>query len=188
MTTPTPAWQAPEPEAGPASRDRVREPGIEAGRLHPRHRHPVPHLIMLATADGRLRAIFVPLGALFALAIIVVSIGYFPYFWAEAARPRGMNAMKIKVVRDADGGPVYGGRRRSCASSAWCRHRGLLHRRHLDLHRQAKAWLAGPHRRHGRRRGPARRLRLLTARFDDPDARSRRRRWYPDRPERWPSG
>ena len=46
------------------------------------------------------------IGAIFALGIIVVSVGYFPYFWARSGQTPGMNAMKIKVVRDADGGPV----------------------------------------------------------------------------------
>ena len=54
-------------------------------------------------------AIFFPLAIITSLAIIVVSVGYFPYFWARTGQTPGMSAMKIKVVRDADGGPLTAG-------------------------------------------------------------------------------
>ena len=54
-------------------------------------------------------AIFFPLAIITSLAIIVVSVGYFPYFWARTGQTPGMSAMKIKVVRDADGGPLTTG-------------------------------------------------------------------------------
>ncbi len=58
---------------------------------------------VLATILG---AIFVLLGVLAGFAILVLTFGYFPYFWAKDGQTPGMNAMKIKVVRDADGGQV----------------------------------------------------------------------------------
>ena len=53
-----------------------------------------------------LAAIFAPLSFISGLAIVAVALGYFPYFWSRTGQTPGMNAMKIKVVRDADGGPV----------------------------------------------------------------------------------
>jgi len=63
-------------------------------------------LAILAIALG---AIFFALGVIPAIAIIVVSVAYFPYFWARDGQTPGMNAMKIKVVRDSDGGPITTG-------------------------------------------------------------------------------
>ena len=49
-------------------------------------------------------------GALFTITltgvIILVSILYFPYFWQRSGRTPGMSLFGIRVVRDADGGPV----------------------------------------------------------------------------------
>jgi len=53
--------------------------------------------------------IFWPLGVLAALAIAAVAIGYFPFFWAYTGQTPGMSMMKIKVVRDSDGGPLTAG-------------------------------------------------------------------------------
>ena len=38
--------------------------------------------------------------------IILVSFLYFPYFWQKSGRTPGMSVFGIRVVRDADGGPV----------------------------------------------------------------------------------
>jgi uncharacterized RDD family membrane protein YckC len=43
------------------------------------------------------------------LAVFVLSFVYFPYFWAKSGQTPGMQMMHIKVVRDADGGPLTGG-------------------------------------------------------------------------------
>ena len=64
-------------------------------------------------------AIFFPLAFITSLAIVAVSVGYFPYFWSRDGQTPGMSQMKIKVVRDADGGPVTVG-------SAILRFIGLL--------------------------------------------------------------
>jgi uncharacterized RDD family membrane protein YckC len=42
------------------------------------------------------------------LVAFVVSIGYFPYFWARGGQTPGMRVFGIRVVRDRDGGPVTG--------------------------------------------------------------------------------
>lgn len=40
------------------------------------------------------------------LAVLVISLLYFPYFWANGGATPGMKLFHIRVVRDADGGPV----------------------------------------------------------------------------------
>jgi uncharacterized RDD family membrane protein YckC len=66
-------------------------------------------VVLLGVLAIVLSALFFLLGVIPALAIIVVSVGYFPFFWARDGQTPGMNAMKIKVVRDADGGPITPG-------------------------------------------------------------------------------
>jgi len=43
------------------------------------------------------------------VAIIAVSLGYFPWYWTHGGQTPGMKLMRIKVVRDADGGPLSTG-------------------------------------------------------------------------------
>jgi uncharacterized RDD family membrane protein YckC len=109
MTVPTPAWQAPEPDAGPAPGVAFASPGSRLVAYILDIVIQFLIFIMLATLAVVFGAIFFPLGALFALGIIAVSFGYFPFFWARSGQTPGMNAMKIKVVRDADGGPITAG-------------------------------------------------------------------------------
>ncbi len=66
-------------------------------------------VLLLAGAALILGAIFFPLSAIPALGIIAVTIGYFPYFWTRSGQTPGMAAMKIKVVRQADGGGLTAG-------------------------------------------------------------------------------
>src|SRR4029077_12062128 len=66
-------------------------------------------VVLLGVLAIVLSALFFLLGVIPAIAIIVVSVGYFPFFWARDGQTPGMNAMKIKVVRDADGGPITPG-------------------------------------------------------------------------------
>jgi uncharacterized RDD family membrane protein YckC len=40
---------------------------------------------------------------------ILVSVGYFPFFWARGGQTPGMRAFRLRVVRDRDGGPIGGG-------------------------------------------------------------------------------
>ena len=43
------------------------------------------------------------------LLAIVVSIAYFPFFWARGGQTPGMKLFRLRVVRDRDGGPISGG-------------------------------------------------------------------------------
>jgi uncharacterized RDD family membrane protein YckC len=108
MTEPT-TWQAPEPEPGPAAGVAFASPGsrLVAYILD----LVIQFLVVLALAVVSIifGVIFWPLAVLSAIAIFVVSIGYFPYFWAKSGQTPGMAQMKIKVVRDADGGPLTAG-------------------------------------------------------------------------------
>lgn len=102
----TPVWQAPEPDPGPAPGMSFASPG---SRLIAYILDGVIQFLIvavLAILAIVLGAIFFPLGVIPAIAIIIVSVGYFPYFWARDGQTPGMNAMKIKVVRDSDGGPI----------------------------------------------------------------------------------
>ncbi len=105
MTSPQP-WTAPDPEVGPA-------PGVEYGTPGARlDEFIVDNLIQwgltlaLVLASAVLGAIFVPLGALAFVAGIAFLFIYFPYFWQKSGQTPGMRLMQIKVVRDADGGPL----------------------------------------------------------------------------------
>ena len=40
------------------------------------------------------------------LAFVAFNLVYFPWFWARGGQTPGMRLMAIRVVRDADGGPV----------------------------------------------------------------------------------
>jgi len=106
MSQPTPAWQAPDPEPGPGQGIAFASPGsrLVAYILDIVIQFLV--FLLLATLTIVLGAIFFPLAFVTALAIVAVAVGYFPYFWAKDGQTPGMNAMKIKVVRDADGGPL----------------------------------------------------------------------------------
>ncbi len=52
----------------------------------------------------------VPLAALSGLilfvAVFAVSLGYFPWFWVHGGATPGMRIFNLRVVRDADGGPI----------------------------------------------------------------------------------
>jgi uncharacterized RDD family membrane protein YckC len=43
------------------------------------------------------------------IALIVVPLAYFPWFWARRGATPGMRMFNLKVVRDRDGGPISGG-------------------------------------------------------------------------------
>ena len=40
------------------------------------------------------------------LAVFVVSLGYFPYFWVNGGATPGMRIFNLRLVRDRDGGPL----------------------------------------------------------------------------------
>jgi uncharacterized RDD family membrane protein YckC len=108
MTTPS-SWEGPATEAGPA-------PGIDFASPGARLVGYIVDIIIqfivflvLAILSIVLGVIFFPLAILSSLAIVAVAIGYFPYFWVNGGQTPGMSIMKIKVVRDADGGPITWG-------------------------------------------------------------------------------
>ena len=105
----TPAWQAPEPDTGPAPGMTFASPGSRLVAYILDIVIQFLAVVLLGVPAIVLSALFFLLGVIPALAIIVVSVGYFPFFWARDGQTPGMNAMKIKVVRDADGGPITPG-------------------------------------------------------------------------------
>jgi len=118
---PAPTWQAPERPAGPA-------PGVEFGEFGPRLvAYIIDGLIVgaviiaailawvtFALLTGGMRSNGMDLGAgiglgLVAILITVLTLAYFPWFWSRTGATPGMKAMGLKVVRDADGGPISTG-------------------------------------------------------------------------------
>jgi uncharacterized RDD family membrane protein YckC len=106
MTNPPAAWQAPEVEAGPAPGVAFATPGA---RL-------IAYIIDVVVNIAVASALFIVtlvlafvlpiLSVLGLLAIIIVPLVYFPYFWVKSGQTPGMRSQSIKVVRDSDGGPI----------------------------------------------------------------------------------
>jgi uncharacterized RDD family membrane protein YckC len=109
MTQPTPAWQAPDPETGPSAGTTFASPGSRLVAYILDLLIQFVIVVVLGIATIVLGAIFFPLAIVTSLAIIAVSLGYFPWFWARSGQTPGMAQMKIKVVRDADGGDLTAG-------------------------------------------------------------------------------
>jgi uncharacterized RDD family membrane protein YckC len=108
MTTPT-TWSGPDPEGGPA-------PGVEFATPGARL---VGYIIDLLIQFGLGLALVlvgtIGLALLPIIGILIYIVGgialflYFPFFWQRSGQTPGMRLMQIKVVRDADGGPVTWG-------------------------------------------------------------------------------
>ena len=121
--TPIVSWEAPTEEVGPA-------PGIKfaphGGRLLA---YIIDALIItvllvlltialgvvLATVAGTsgpsnsaAMAVSVVGTVLYVVAVLVVSLAYFPYFWAKNGQTPGMRPFHLYVVRDSDGGKISG--------------------------------------------------------------------------------
>ena len=45
---------------------------------------------------------------LYAFIVLLISVGYFPFFWARSGQTPGMKIFSLRVVRDADGGKITG--------------------------------------------------------------------------------
>ena len=108
MTTPTPstAWEAPEPVAGPA-------PGVAFADHGERLIAYIIDIVVVFIATialaivGGILATIVPILAIVPfLGIFIISLVYFPYYWAKSGQTPGMKQQGIKVVRDRDGGPI----------------------------------------------------------------------------------
>lgn len=115
------AWQAPADELGPAPGVRFAESGA---RL-------VAYIVDGLIQFGVAVVLFLVVSVLFLgaastesnaasgaaiggfvlviLFLILFTIVYFPWFWARGGQTPGMKLMRIRVVRDADGGPVSAG-------------------------------------------------------------------------------
>jgi uncharacterized RDD family membrane protein YckC len=108
MSTPT-VWQSPEPEGGPA-------PGLAFGSPGARLVAYIVDIIIvglftaLLAIIGVAAVVVVPvLAVLPFIAVFLVSLLYFPYYWQRSGQTPGMRMMNVKVVRDADGGPLSWG-------------------------------------------------------------------------------
>jgi uncharacterized RDD family membrane protein YckC len=118
---PAPTWQPPERTGGPA-------PGVEFAEFGPRL---VAYIIdglivgglvivvlvswaLFALASGGIANDAMSAGAavsvvLLVVALTVVGLGYFPWFWSRDGATPGMKMMGLLLVRDQDGGPIGGG-------------------------------------------------------------------------------
>ena len=109
MSTPSGSWQAPDPDAGPAPGVEFASPGARLVGYIVDIFIQFMVVVVLGILSTILAVIFWPLAVISALLIIAVSILYFPYFWVHGGQTPGMTLMKIKVVRDDDGGPITWG-------------------------------------------------------------------------------
>jgi uncharacterized RDD family membrane protein YckC len=114
-----PAWEAPEELAGPA-------PGLAFGGFGARLlAYLVDTLILVAVITVLVLLVAIPFAgsggnrvdssltaaeggfvALVVLIVLVVTVGYFPWFWSRGGATPGMRLMNLRVVRDSDGGPL----------------------------------------------------------------------------------
>lgn len=121
-TAPQPgAWQAPMEEAGPA-------PGVRFAPHGPRLMAYIVDAVIVFVAIVALSIAFAILvaiaassdsaggtgaaiggGLLYVALILLVSVAYFPYFWKRDGATPGMKMFRLRVVRDADGGPITTG-------------------------------------------------------------------------------
>ena len=110
-----PAWQPPQETTGPA-------PGVRYADHGARLLSYIVDVLILGVLVVVAVVVLGILGAILAVsgqgiaaglsfiglfvAIFVVSLGYFPYFWLRGGQTPGMKAFRLKVVMDRDGGPV----------------------------------------------------------------------------------
>ena len=107
---PVSSWTAPEPTPGPAPGVNFAEPGARLVAYIIDIVITVVAVIVLAIVGGLLAATVPILSVIPFLAIIIIPLIYFPYFWSregsQNGQTPGMKQMGIRVVRDADGGPI----------------------------------------------------------------------------------
>ncbi len=107
MTSPTPStWEAPEPVAGPAPGVAFADHGERLIAYIIDIVVTFAIIIVLAIVGGLLAATVPILSVIPFLAIVVIPLVYFPYYWAKSGQTPGMKQQGIKVVRVRDGGPV----------------------------------------------------------------------------------
>jgi len=100
------SWTAPEPTPGPA-------PGVEFAEPGARLIAYIIDVLIIAGVSivlgliGTVFLVILPIiGVLIWLGAVVFGLVYFPYFWAKDGQTIGNRQMRIRVVRDVDGGPV----------------------------------------------------------------------------------
>jgi uncharacterized RDD family membrane protein YckC len=106
MTEPSTGWTSPEPIPGPA-------PGVAFADPGPRLIAYIIDIVItfliviVLVILGVLLAATLPILAILPfLAVVIIPLIYFPYYWAKDGQTPGMKQMGIRVVRDADGGPI----------------------------------------------------------------------------------
>jgi len=106
---PPSAWARPVEPEGPA-------PGVAYGGAGERLlAYLIDGLVVLAAnvvlflAALALFIVVLPAGFLAFLAIFVVDIAYFPWFWKTRGQTPGMRLFELYVVSDRDGGPITSG-------------------------------------------------------------------------------
>ena len=105
MTSPV-TWQSPEPEGGPAPGVDFASPGARLVAYIVDGLVQFGLSIVFLLVGTVLLAIFWPLGIIAYVAAALFLLLYFPYFWQKSGQTPGMKLMGVKVVRDADGGPI----------------------------------------------------------------------------------
>lgn len=107
---PAPAWTPPEPTPGPAAGVEFADPGARLIAYIIDIVITFAIVVVLIIIGGLLVATVPILSIIPFLAVVIIPLIYFPYFWSrEGARngqTPGMQQMGIRVVRDADGGPI----------------------------------------------------------------------------------
>jgi uncharacterized RDD family membrane protein YckC len=107
---PATAWTAPEPTPGPAPGVEFADPGARlVGYIIDIVINFV--IVLVLAVIGVLLAVTLPILAVVPfLAVIIIPLIYFPYFWSREGpsngQTPGMKQMGIRVVRDTDGGPI----------------------------------------------------------------------------------
>jgi uncharacterized RDD family membrane protein YckC len=109
MSQESSGWQAPEPEVGPAPGMAFAGPGARLVAYIVDVIVVSIVVIVLSFLGVALAVTIPPLAVLPIVAIIVIPLVYFPYYWSNSGQTPGMKMMGIRVVRDRDGGPVAGG-------------------------------------------------------------------------------
>ena len=121
--TPIVSWEAPAEEVGPAPGVKFAPHGgrllayiidglITAAILILMTIALGVVLVLVGRTGGSSNGVTVAVSAigtiLYVIAVLLVSIGYFPYFWAKNAQTPGMKLFHLYVVRDSDGGKISG--------------------------------------------------------------------------------
>jgi uncharacterized RDD family membrane protein YckC len=113
--TPTPGWRPPEEPTGPAPGVRYADHGarlvsyvVDAliAALLTGVVAIVLVFVLAASVASHLGLLAGGVVALLFLAVILIPVAYFPFFWVRGGQTPGMRMFGLRVVMDRDGGPV----------------------------------------------------------------------------------